>query len=50
MERYEFVQKQALPYEMKVRLAKRRAYEFCTEIEKMGKNVHVSVKHLSMQS
>ena len=38
-----FAQLQALPYEVKLRKAEQRAYEFMEETEKMGLNQHVSV-------
>lgn len=44
MTRWEFEQKQSLPYEAKVKLAARRANEFYDEIVgNRGANVHVSV-------
>jgi len=38
-----FRQKQSLPYEAKVNHARQRAWEFYEEINKQGKNVHISV-------
>lgn len=38
-----FAQMQALPYEVKLRKAEQRAYEFLEECEKKGLNTHVSV-------
>ena len=34
---------QALPYEVKVRRAEQRAYEFIEELDRRGMNAHVSV-------
>ena len=39
----QMVAMQALPYEVKVKRAEIRAYEFITELEKRGFNAHVSV-------
>lgn len=43
MERKEFMELQAAPYDIKVQIAKRRAVEFYTECITRGLNYHVSV-------